>query len=73
LRAGAATRKTGGMDDHAAQSQKPYPPEAVGTERKMLELAAATGILLIASAIAVMGFAMYFLPGAPPNLSLPLF
>ncbi|MGZ3438760.1 MAG: hypothetical protein ACXVDD_04570 [Polyangia bacterium] len=61
------------MDDHAAQSQKPYPPDAVGTERKLLELSAATGILLIAAAIATMGLAMYFLPGAPPNLPLPLF
>ncbi|MCU1279047.1 MAG: hypothetical protein JWM53_2593 [bacterium] len=61
------------MDDHAAQSQKPYPPEATGTERKMLELFAATGILLIAGGIAAMGLAMYFLPGAPPNLPLPLF
>jgi hypothetical protein len=73
LRAGAATRMTDLMDDHAAQSQKPYPPDAVGTERKMLELAAATGIALIAAAIATMGLAMYFLPGAPPNLPLPLF
>ena len=61
------------MDDHASKSQKPYPPEAVGLERKMLELAAATGILLIAAAIATMGLSMYILPGAPPNFPLPLF
>jgi hypothetical protein len=61
------------MDDQAAQSQKPYPPEAVGTERKMLELFAATGILAIAAGVALMGLGMYFLPGAPPNLPLPLF
>jgi hypothetical protein len=73
LRSGGATRKTADMDDHAAQSPKPYPPEAVGRERKLLELAAATGILLIAAAIATMGIGMYFLPGAPPNMPLPLF
>jgi hypothetical protein len=61
------------MDDHAAQSTKPYPPPAVGLERKLLEAAAATGILLIAGAIATMGLAMYLLPNAPPNLPLPLF
>jgi hypothetical protein len=61
------------MDDHASQSQKPYPPDAVGLERKLLELSAATGILLIAAAIAIMGLGMYILPGAPPNLPLPLF
>jgi len=61
------------MDDHAAQSTKPYPPDAVGLERKLLQLAAATGILLIALAIATMGLSMYVLPGAPPNLPLPLF
>jgi hypothetical protein len=55
------------------QSNKPYPPEATGMERKLLELAAATGILLIAGAIATMGLAMYLLPNAPPNLPLPLF
>jgi hypothetical protein len=42
-------------------------------ERKLLELAAATGILLIAAAIATMGISMYLLPNAPPNLPLPLF
>ncbi|MCU1282488.1 MAG: hypothetical protein JWM53_6034 [bacterium] len=73
MRAGGATRKTGDMDDHAAPPTIPYPPAAVGTERKMLELFAAGGIICIAAAIAVMGFAMYFLPGAPPNLPLPLF
>ncbi len=61
------------MDDHASQSQTPYPPDAVGFERKMLELAAASGILLIAAAIAIMGASMYLLPGAPPNFPLPLF
>ena len=73
MRGGAATRKTGVMDDHATQSPKPYPPEAVGNERKMLELFAATGILCIAAGVALMGLAMYFLPNAPPNLPLPLF
>jgi hypothetical protein len=61
------------MDDHAPQSQRPYPPDAVGNERKLLELSAAAGILLIAAAIAIMGLGMYVLPGAPPNLPLPLF
>jgi hypothetical protein len=61
------------MDDHAAQNSKPYPPDAVGLERKLLEFAAFGGILLIAAAIAAMGLGMYFLPGAPPNLPLPLF
>lgn len=61
------------MDDHAAQSTKPYPPEAVGLERKLLEASAAMGIVLIAAAIALMGLGMYLLPGAPPNLPLPLF
>jgi hypothetical protein len=55
------------------ESQKPYPPEATGLERKLLELSAATGILLIAAAIATMGLSMYLLPNAPPNLPLPLF
>ena len=64
---------TGSMDDHAAQSPKPYPPAAVGLELKMLKVAAATGILLLACAIGLMGLGMYFLPGAPPNLPLPLF
>ena len=54
-------------------STKPYPPEAVGFERKLLELSAATGIILIAAAIATMGLGMYLLPNAPPNLPLPLF
>jgi hypothetical protein len=62
------------MDDHAAQSQTPYPPDAVGFDRKLLEGAAATGILLIAAFIAVMGFSMYLLPNAPPSiLAAPLF
>jgi hypothetical protein len=61
------------MDDHAAPPTKPYPPDAVGFERKLLELSAATGILLIAAAIALMGLSMYLLPGHPPNLPLPLF
>ncbi len=61
------------MDDHAAPSPKQYPPDAVGLERKMLTIAAATGILLLAAAIGVMGLGMYFLPGAPPNMPLPLF
>jgi hypothetical protein len=74
LRESGATRKTGIMDDHAAQSTRPYPPPAVGLERKLLEGAAATGILLIAAAIATMGLAMYLLPNAPPNfVALPLF
>lgn len=73
LREPRATRKTRYMDDHAPQSTKPYPPEAVGLERRLLELAAATGILLIAASIALMGLSMYLLPGAPPNLPLPLF
>ena len=61
------------MDDHAPQSQRPYPPPATGLERKMLELAAATGILLIAAAITTMGVCMYLLPGHPPNFPQPLF
>jgi hypothetical protein len=62
------------MDDHAAPSPRPYPPPAVGLERKLLEGAAATGILLIAAAIATMALAMYLLPNAPPTLlALPLF
>ncbi|HEX8953279.1 MAG TPA: hypothetical protein VF997_07545 [Polyangia bacterium] len=61
------------MDDHEPQSQKPYPPDAVGLERRLLELSAATGILLIATAIALMGLGMYILPGAPPILPQPLF
>jgi hypothetical protein len=64
---------TGSMDDHAAPPTRPYPPPAVGLERNMLKVAAATGILLIACAIAAMGIGMYFLPGAPPNLPLPGF
>jgi hypothetical protein len=60
------------MDDHA--SQKPYPPEATGLERKMLELSAAIGILTIAGFIAVMSLSMYLLPNAPPTLfAAPLF
>lgn len=73
LRESGATRKTGSMDEHAAQSTRPYPPPAVGLERKLLEAAAAMGIILIAAAIATMGLAMYLLPNAPPNLPLPLF
>jgi len=73
LRKRRATRKTRCMDDHAPQSQRPYPPDATGLERRMLQLAAATGILLIAAAIATMGLAMYALPGHPPNYPLPLF
>lgn len=42
-------------------------------ERKLLEIAAAAGILLIAAAIATMGLGMYALPGHPPNFPLPLF
>jgi len=62
------------MDDHAAPSPVPYPPPATGLERKLLELAAATGILLIAGAIAAMSLSMYLLPNAPPNLiAVPLF
>ena len=61
------------MDDHAPQSNKPYPPDAVGLERKLLQVAAATGILLIAAAIATMGLSMYLLPNHPPNFPLPLF
>lgn len=61
------------MDDHD-RSQIPYPPEATGMERKMLQLFAAVGILAIAASVATMGAAMYILPGAPPiNLPLPLF
>jgi hypothetical protein len=62
------------MDDHAAQSTRPYPPPAVGLERKLLEGAAAMGIILIAAAIATMGLSMYLLPNAPPNfIAIPLF
>jgi len=55
------------------EQSRPYPPDATGLERKLLELAAATGILPIAAAIATMRFSMYLLPNAPPNLPLPLF
>lgn len=61
------------MDDHAPQPQKPYPPAATGLERKLLLVAAFTGILLIAAAITTMGLCMYLLPGHPPNFPLPLF
>ena len=61
------------MDDHASQSQTPYPPDATGLERKLLQVAAAIGILLIAAAIGTMGVCMYLLPGHPPNFPLPLF
>ena len=62
------------MDEHASQSQKPYPPDATGFDRKILELFAATGILLIAAFIATMGLSMYLLPNAPPSLlGAPLF
>lgn len=61
------------MDDHAP-SNIPYPPEATGTERMMLQFFAAAGIVAIAASVAIMGAAMYILPGAPPvNLPLPLF
>jgi hypothetical protein len=60
------------MDDHA--SQKPYPPDATGLERKMLELSAAIGILTLAGFIIAMGLSMYLLPNAPPSvLGAPLF
>ncbi len=60
------------MDDHAPQ--KPYPAEATGLERKLLELAAAAGIVTIAGFIIAMGLSMYLLPNAPPTvLGAPLF
>jgi hypothetical protein len=62
------------MDEHASQSQKPYPPEATGLERKLLQAAAAMGIILIATVITTMGLSMYLLPNAPPSLlGAPLF
>ncbi len=61
------------MDEHEAHPTTPYPPEATGAERKMLELMALTGIIAIAGGVALMSLGMYFLPGAPPNLPLPLF
>ena len=54
------------MDDHA--SQKPYPPEATGLERQMLQLAAAIGVLAIAGFVVAMSLSMYLLPNAPPTL-----
>jgi hypothetical protein len=60
------------MDDHA-QSNIPYPPEATGTERKMLQAFAAMGIVSIAGLVGLMGLAMYLLPGAPTALlAVPL-
>jgi hypothetical protein len=60
------------MDDHAPQ--KPYPAEATGLERQLLQLAAATGVLAIAGFIIAMGLSMYLLPNAPPSvLGAPLF
>ena len=62
------------MDDHASESQKPYPPDATGLERRLLQVYAASGVLLIAAVIATMGLSMYLLPNAPPSLlGAPLF
>ncbi|HEX6836282.1 MAG TPA: hypothetical protein VF334_06890 [Polyangia bacterium] len=61
------------MDDHAPESQRPYPPAATGLELRMLQISAAAGILLIAAAIAAMGLGMYALPGHPPNFPQPIF
>ncbi|HEY2748831.1 MAG TPA: hypothetical protein VGL86_29625 [Polyangia bacterium] len=59
------------MDDHAPQ--KPYPPDATGFDRKMLQLSAAIGILTLAGFIIAMGLSMYLLPNAPPSvLGAPL-
>lgn len=55
------------------QPQNLYPPPATGLERKLLQISAAAGILLIAAAITTMGVSMYLLPNAPPNIPLPLF
>ena len=54
MRADGRTHKNDAMDEHASQSQKPYPPEATGLERKLLQAAAAMGIILIATVITTM-------------------
>jgi hypothetical protein len=59
------------MDDQG-HPQTPYPPEATGAERKMLELMAATGLLLISALVVAMSIGMYLLPNAPPLLPQPL-
>jgi hypothetical protein len=60
------------MDEHE-KSTIPYPPPATGMELMMLKFFAAAGILALAGAVSTMGLAMYLLPGAPPQVPLPLF
>ena len=74
MRPDGGTHKNDPMDDHAPQPQKPYPREATGLERKILEISAATGILTICAIVTAMALAMYLLPQAPPSLlAAPLF
>lgn len=62
------------MDDHASEPQTPYPPDATGLERRLLQIAAASGILILAAWMTTMGLSMYLLPNAPPSLlGAPLF
>jgi hypothetical protein len=62
------------MDDHASEPQKGYPPPATGLELRLLQIAAASGILILAAWMTTMGLSMYLLPNAPPSLlGAPLF